>query len=70
MLVVEFPQQIQHAPVAGGPRGAVGAEPEIRKLAGAVLDVLRHEAPNLFGDYRKVPLPDGTYELVTDFKKV
>jgi thymidylate synthase (FAD) len=51
-------------------RGAAGAEPEIRKLAGRVLDVLRTESPNLFGDYRKVPLPDGTFELVTDFKKV
>jgi thymidylate synthase (FAD) len=51
-------------------RGAVGAEPEIRKLAGAVLDVLQRESPNLFGDYRKVPLPDGTFELVTDFRKV
>jgi thymidylate synthase (FAD) len=51
-------------------RGAAAAEPEIRKLAGKVLDVLVAEAPNLFGDYRKVPLPDGTFELVTDFKKV
>ncbi|MBN9524361.1 FAD-dependent thymidylate synthase [bacterium] len=51
-------------------RGAAAAEPEIRKLAGAVLDVLQRESPNLFGDYRKVPLPDGTFELVTDFKKV
>jgi thymidylate synthase (FAD) len=51
-------------------RGAAAAEPEIRKLAGKVLDVLQAESPNLFGDYRKVPLPDGTFELVTDFKKV
>ena len=51
-------------------RGAAAAEPEIRKLAGHVLDVLRADSPNLFGDYRKVPLPDGTFELVTDFKKV
>jgi thymidylate synthase (FAD) len=51
-------------------RGAAAAEPEIRKLANRVLDVLVAEAPNLFGDYRKVPLPDGTFELVTDFKKV
>lgn len=51
-------------------RGAAAAEPEIRKLAGRVLDVLQAESPNLFGDYRKVPLPDGTFELVTDFRKV
>jgi thymidylate synthase (FAD) len=51
-------------------RGAAAAEPEIRKLAGKVLDVLQAESPNLFGDYRKVPLPDGTFELMTDFKKV
>ena len=51
-------------------RGAAAAEPEIRKLANKVLDVLQAESPNLFNDYRKVPLPDGTFELVTDFKKV
>lgn len=51
-------------------RGSVHAEPEIRKLATAVLDVLVRDAPNLFGDYQKVPLPDGTFELVTQFKKV
>ena len=51
-------------------RGSSHAEPEIRKLAGAILDVLQKEAPNLFGDYQKVPLPDGTFELVTPFKKV
>lgn len=51
-------------------RGSAHAEPEIRKLATAILDVLQKEAPNLFGDYQKVPLPDGTYELVTLYKKV
>ena len=51
-------------------RGAAGAEPEIRKLAGQVLDILQKESPNLFGDYQKVPLPDGTFELTTAFKKV
>lgn len=51
-------------------RGAAGAEPEIRKLAGKVLDVLQKESPNLFGDYQKVALPDGTFELTTPFKKV
>jgi thymidylate synthase (FAD) len=51
-------------------RGAAGAEPEIRKLAGQVLDVMLKEAPNLFGDYEKKPLPDGTFEVVTPFRKV
>ncbi len=51
-------------------RGSAFAEPEIRKLAGAILDVLAKDAPNLFSDYQKVPLPDGTFELVTTFKKV
>jgi thymidylate synthase (FAD) len=51
-------------------RGSAFAEPEIRKLAGTLLDVLQKDAPNLFGDYKKVALPDGTFELTTPFKKV
>jgi thymidylate synthase (FAD) len=51
-------------------RGSAHAEPEIRKLACAVLDVMQKESPNLFGDYVKVPLPDGTFEVTTPFKKV
>jgi thymidylate synthase (FAD) len=51
-------------------RGSAHAEPEIRKLACVVLDVLQKESPNLFGDYTKVPLPDGTFEVTTPFKKV
>ncbi|WP_010035616.1 FAD-dependent thymidylate synthase [Gemmata obscuriglobus] len=51
-------------------RGSSHAEPEIRKLSCAILDVLQKDAPNLFGDYQKVPLPDGTFELATQFKKV
>jgi len=51
-------------------RGSSFAEPEIRKLAGKILDVLQKESPNLFSDYEKKPLPDGTFELVTQFKKV
>jgi thymidylate synthase (FAD) len=51
-------------------RGSSFAEPEIRKLAGKLLDVLQAEAPNLFGDYTKVPLPDGTFDIQTPFKKV
>lgn len=51
-------------------RGSAAAEPEIRKLAGAILDILQQDAPNLFGDYQKTPLPDGTCEITTQFKKV
>jgi thymidylate synthase (FAD) len=51
-------------------RGSSFAEPEIRKLADKLLDILQKDAPNLFGDYTKVPLPDGTFELTTPFKKV
>ena len=51
-------------------RGSVPAEPEIRKLAGAVLEVLAADSPNLFGDFRKVPLADGTFDLQTPYRKV
>jgi thymidylate synthase (FAD) len=51
-------------------RGSVHAEPEIRKLANALLDVLAADSPNLFGDYQKVPLPDGTFDLQTPYRKV
>lgn len=51
-------------------RGSRHAEPEIRKLANAVHDVMVKASPNLFGDYRKELLPDGTYELTTEWAKV
>jgi thymidylate synthase (FAD) len=51
-------------------RGSAFAEPEIRKLACKLLDILAKDSPNLFSDYEKKPLPDGTFELVTPFKKV
>jgi len=51
-------------------RGSRHAEPEIRKLATVMLDILATESPNLFGDYIKTPLPDGTFELTTPFPKV
>lgn len=51
-------------------RGSVHAEPEIRKLANALLEVLVKDAPNLFGDYKRTPLPDGTFEITTEFPKV
>jgi thymidylate synthase (FAD) len=51
-------------------RGSAFAEPEIRKLADVLLDVLQKDAPNLFCDYTKNPLPDGTFELSTPYRKV
>jgi thymidylate synthase (FAD) len=51
-------------------RGSRHAEPEIRKLANVMLDLLVKESPNLFGDYDRIPLPDGTYELTTPYPKV
>src|SRR5215218_1023280 len=51
-------------------RGSAFAEPEIRKLANKMLDLLQKESPNLFGDYQKVPLPDGTFDLQTAYRKV
>jgi thymidylate synthase (FAD) len=51
-------------------RGSRHAETEIRKLAVRVLRLMQKEAPNLFGDYRLVPLPDGTFEAVTEHRKV
>lgn len=46
------------------------AEPEIRQLFGKVWEFMVKESPNLFGDYVRVPLPDGTFELSTPFRKV
>jgi len=51
-------------------RGAADAEPEIRRVAHAVLNVMRLEAPNIFGDYQLVELPSGTSETQTAHKKV
>ena len=51
-------------------RGSVHAEPEIRKLANVMLDCLQKESPNLFGDYARVPLPDGTFEIQVMYRKV
>jgi thymidylate synthase (FAD) len=51
-------------------RGSRHAEPEIRKLANRVLDVLQRESPNLFSDYERIPLPDGTVEVCTKYRKV
>jgi len=46
------------------------AETEIRVVAGMVLEILRKEAPNLFGDYEISPLPDGTPTAKTAHAKV
>jgi len=51
-------------------RGSRHAEVEIRKLAVQVLRLMQHEAPHIFSDYQLVPLPDGTFEAVTEFRKV
>ena len=51
-------------------RGSRFAEPEIRKVANKMLEILAVESPNLFGDYRREALPDGTFEIVTEFRKV
>jgi thymidylate synthase (FAD) len=51
-------------------RGSRYAEPEIRKLANVLLKIMQREAPNIFQDYREVPLADGTFEIVTEHRKV
>ncbi len=51
-------------------RGSRHAEVEIRKLAVKVLEIMKTEAPHIFGDYQLVPLPDGTFEATTDHRKV
>jgi len=51
-------------------RGSRHAEVEIRKLAVKVLQIMQTEAPHLFGDYQLVPLPDGTFEATTPYRKV
>jgi thymidylate synthase (FAD) len=51
-------------------RGSRHAEPEIRKLAVAVLKLMQQEAPSIFGDYSLVPLADGTFEAATPHRKV
>jgi hypothetical protein len=43
---------------------------EIRKLAVAVLQIMQQEAPSIFRDYRLEKLADGTFEAVTDHRKV
>lgn len=51
-------------------RGSRHADPEIRKLANVMLDILVAESPALFGDYELEHLPDGTYEITTPYPKI
>jgi thymidylate synthase (FAD) len=51
-------------------RGAPDAEPEIRAVAIAVLDIMRVEAPSIFGDYDIVATPGGGRTAQTAHKKV
>jgi len=46
------------------------AETEIRTVAGLILERLQQEAPNLFGDYGLVQLPDGTVIVQSPHRKV
>ncbi len=51
-------------------RASEHAETEIRKVAVQVLEVMRKEAPNIFGDYTLHDLPDGSQEARTEHRKV
>lgn len=51
-------------------RGSEYAEPEIRKLAVALLGMMQLESPNIFGDFTLVPLPDGSMSTQTPNSKV
>jgi thymidylate synthase (FAD) len=46
------------------------ADVEIRKVAGLVLKIMQKEAPNIFGDYQWVDVPDGTRAASTKHRKV
>jgi thymidylate synthase (FAD) len=51
-------------------RGDRAADVEIRKVAVAMLKVLKVESPNLFGDYKVVELAEGGEAVETQYKKV
>jgi thymidylate synthase (FAD) len=51
-------------------RGGEGAEPEIRKLAVKLCRLMQQEAPNLFGDFEIVRLPDGSEGVHAGHTKV
>ena len=46
------------------------AETEIRQVAAEILTICQREAPNLFGDYAFIDLPDGTRAARTPHQKV
>lgn len=48
-------------------RGSASAEAEIRALSIKLLEVLKDEAPHLFGDYKVVRQENGTSVIETDF---
>lgn len=51
-------------------RGAASADVEIRRLANAVLRIMRAEAAHIFGDMHTVPHADGTETVETLHSKV
>lgn len=51
-------------------RGSASADVEIRRLAVAVLELLRGEAPHIFGDMHAAPQADGTATVETPNSKV
>jgi len=51
-------------------RGSEFADVEIRKLALGLLEIMRREAPSMFGDYTVDTLPDGTRAVRTSHPKV
>lgn len=51
-------------------RSSEHAEIEIRRVAIQILNIMREEAPNIFGDYETRELPDGTLEAFTPNRKV
>ncbi len=51
-------------------RGAPDAEPEIRKVALKVLEIMKDESPSIFGDYELESLPGGGSSTATEHKKV
>ena len=51
-------------------RGSAGAEPEIRRLANVILDIVKADSPLIFGDYVTVPHSDSTKIIATNVGKV
>jgi thymidylate synthase (FAD) len=51
-------------------RGSEFADVEIRKVALQILEIMKKEAPAMFGDYVVDTLPDGTVAVRTDHPKV